>query len=188
MAKQLSSSEGINLINIQHGVAFGAIFTSLFRQPPSSLETVGLFLPLLLYYFVDWLTVNFAREKYNFTSKFVFAGSFTIWCLAALVILSNTHNSYKYLLLSVYISGVGLYDLIGFLFNHRITLYKLSPSWFWWLLWMSGFKTILGFLLFLQAVCIIYGGGKANLSLLAIIFASIVTIFKLLRFKEIIKG
>jgi len=187
---RLNSSEGANLINIQYGVAFGVIFAFCFYQDfPSSPVGVAIsysnFLPfglLVVYYFLDWLTANFARDKFNFKDWVVLAWSLSTWYIGSVVILMNSSDNFRYVWLSCYILLVGLFDLFGY----RNILYQLTTtrSLLWVLL--AGIKTIMGVMLFLLAILVAITGTKGNLHSVATASIAILTIMKYARY-ELIK-
>ena len=77
MPKQLNTSEGINLMNIQYAVVFGVVFSfSFYVNSGSSAhakfaisnENIITFICLLFYLLIDWTRANFLQEKIDFTS------------------------------------------------------------------------------------------------------------------------
>lgn len=187
---KLNSSEGANLINIQYSVAFGVIFAFCFYQDfPSSPVGVAIshsnFLPfglLVVYYFLDWLTANFARDKFPFKDWVVLAWSLSTWYIGSVVILMNSSDNFRYVWLGSYIFIVGLFDLVGY----RNIFYNLTTtrSLLWLLL--AAIKIIMGAVLCLSAILVAITGTKGNLHSLATVFIAILTIMKYGRY-ELIK-
>lgn len=127
------STEGTDLINIQYGVCFGAIFVLLFDREygklslhlmvNTSLDYLVPFLFLLTYFFMDWLTANFVRSKIKFNFVLMLSWSLTIWFLGALVILSNGEEFVKFIMLASYAIIVGIYHFL----TYFTKLYSMSP-------------------------------------------------------------
>lgn len=105
----LNSSEGANLLNIQYGVVFGAIFTFCFDQVPQSpIVTVAIsskqslpFFCILGYFFLDWMTANVVvklkRNDIPIPFTYYLFCTLAIWFLGSLVVLMrniNTENSF----------------------------------------------------------------------------------------------
>jgi hypothetical protein len=184
-AMKLDTTEGANLINIQYGVAFGVMFAFCFYQDtPSSpirfaIPVANLlpFLGLIIYFFLDWLTANFAKDKFVFKDWMTYAWSLAIWYLGSVVILINSAGDFRYLWVGLYFFVAGLFDLFGY----KNIFYNLATSRSF--LWMSlaGIKTILGFVLLLPAFLVTICGATASLHEMATVFIIIVSIAKLFR-------
>ncbi len=187
----LDRSEGTNLINIQYGVAFGAIFSFCFDHVPGS-STIRIaitpcnilpFLGLIIYFLLDWLTANFARTKYKFEDWVIYLWSLAIWYLGSLVVLMNSEDNLGYMGLSLYLIVAGLFDVFGYR-NKFYTLANIRS-----LLWMNlaGMKIIVGLIVFLQAIVVVYGGANTSLKFIATILIFVVSGMKMLRYYLLIK-
>jgi len=147
---KITSSEGVNLINLQYGVCFGVIFASFFylNPPPPKFHvsfavSSWVFIMLCFYYFFDWLTANLLREKLA-SLWYVLGWSIFTWFLGLIIIMTNSLGILKYFLLSSYTIITAIYNL--FILKFRITtsgiLWKFGAS-------ITG---LLGLYLLLQAV------------------------------------
>lgn len=117
----LEVSVGSNLMNTQYAVMFGVIFAFCFyvdHRPKSHVSTAIrseialVFIPLLLYFLVDWARMNFLKRKINFTFWFIFFWTISIWCLGLIIVMSNALGSLRYILFAAYIVFVSIYDIV----------------------------------------------------------------------------
>lgn len=158
---KLDSSEGANLINIQYAVMFGIIFTFSFYLnnnqsnfhiiPAISSNNIWLFILLLFYFLISWVTSNYIRGNIEFTPFYIVTWTIAIWYLGAVVIMINSLGSFKYLFLSSYISIVSLYDFIAYGDNSFYCTDTLSS-----IIWkfFTGISLILGFFLLIPTLIV----------------------------------
>jgi len=119
----------VDLLNIQFGVGFGAIFTFLFKVnfddtiiPSFHLSWSELaFCLLLSYYFLDWYYANTTFKK--FTKAHLIIGSFFIWILASQVILLKGRWELSNELIGIYFLFIAFFDLFGW-FEAKYDLIK----------------------------------------------------------------
>lgn len=142
--------EKINLINLQYGVSFAAIFNFMFSYKTTESITYldfaihssnyVVFFALILYFIIDWLTANYLRNKITLSPFIILSWSIAIWYLGAVIILNNGIGAFKYLWLGLYIVMAGFYDLFGFSaeFNTKEELSTII-----WI-FISAIKVILG--------------------------------------------
>lgn len=113
------SSDSTALLNLQYGVTFAVIFSSFFHYDDQSRAVVLaipwqnfvlIYLPMILYYFLDWFTANISR---NIKTYYVLIYSFAIWALGFVIIYLNSQGKMRFILLSIYFIGTGLFDIVG---------------------------------------------------------------------------
>lgn len=130
---KMESAEGANLLNIQYGVCFGALFSLCFYLKPLVPDTTaagdrlaeefqlvvavpsGSTLPfaiLLVYFFLDWTFANFLRTKIEFGLTRVLLWSLAIWSLGAVVLLTKGANDARFVATAVYVFPVSIYQLV----------------------------------------------------------------------------
>ena len=117
----LDAREGISLMNIQYAVMFGLIFSFTFSVdscPKSHIATAirheifFVFVPLLLYFLIDWARSNFLWERITFSFFIVFFWTLGIWSLGLIIVMSNALGSLRHVLLAAYIVCVSIYDIV----------------------------------------------------------------------------
>jgi len=200
--RELEPSEGCDLINVQHGVVLAVIFGYLiYPRPFSFLQITGnictsdifcflssLFsssLPLLyvfsviFYYFIDWLTINFARKKYKFTAKFVLVGSLSIWCLGFIIVFGIKQSDWKYLLAGLYYSVIGFLDSTYGPKNFSFISKESRARWDY----LSNMKLMFGFsITLISGISKIFDEQNLMLSSMATVLSWLVTLIKYWRF------
>jgi len=118
---RLPQSEEIALINIQYGVGFGVVFQYCFTTNPTPFSIwpslcaarFGIFVSLVLYFFLDWLNANHLRGKVPLQLWRLLMWSIVIWVLAACVTLAIGDSPSQYVLLASYMCVVGVYHLLS---------------------------------------------------------------------------
>lgn len=154
---RLPPSEEIALINIQYGVGFGVIFQYCFTTnatpfniwPSLSGATLGTFVCLVLYFFLDWLNANLLRGKVPLRLWRLLMWSLVIWFLAACVTLAIGVSESKYIFLASYVCIVGVYQLL----SHIEGFYRLAAGPRLIGIWLSAMMILIGgFLLYNAAL------------------------------------
>jgi hypothetical protein len=183
----LSGREGANLINIQYGVMFGVVFSFSFylgHQPSSHhvipaiySENTVLFVSLLCYCIVSWVTANLLLHRLVSCTPFIIVTwTFAIWSLGVVVVMVNSLGSVRYLLLGCYVSTAALYDLIAY----RDICYRTTAlSAIVWLL-LAGFSVPLGLMLLIPSFFVVSELAKSAIDF-GIIPLAVVWVFLAIR-------
>jgi len=192
---RLDKSHASSLMNIPYAVMFGTIFTFSFYLSPQtefhviptiSLENIPLFVTLLFYFYISWVTVNCLITKRDYTPIFIFSWIIAVWWLGVTLVMINSIAFYKYLLLASYITTVGAYDLFAY---HNILYRTAVPSSIIWLI-LAGITIGFGFLLLMPTLLKLLGIVQIEINLreVALSIALIFLVIRTARLGWILKG
>ncbi|MFC2082327.1 hypothetical protein ACFLQT_01205 [Bacteroidota bacterium] len=186
--KKVVMNDRIDLLNLQYGVVFGAIFSLMFSHTTQgtihgieftiSESNLLIFFLLLVYFVLDWISANYFKNEYANTPTKIFLWSSAIWIIGGVIIYINSISILRYFVFSVYVIIIGLYDL--FLYSDDFHSGNLSS-----ILWMflSVIKTLVGFIFFLYSLgACLKPNEIVELNVWAIYFASGLLFLKIIRF------
>lgn len=128
MRINLKTSEWTNLINIHYGAALSVVFalTVVVAQDEINMGDVHLlvepstwsaFIPMVVYFFVDWLVTNIRRETVEIGIVVLFMALIWTWFLGYCVLISKSADPTKFAVIGAYITIAGIYHSIRYAHN-----------------------------------------------------------------------